>query len=355
VRGILLGLAILLVSAAPAAGQGTAPFDGSNPFNCVLQFAGFGTTVPDPGADPFCIEFDKRRQNFTELGIAEFLAQEPARVALASDKCFYFQHDHWTSSVVQGNQQTETYNWDGSYFFDKARGTGGAYVENFTFNNQTQDPRSFPGFPEEYKPFFGPGRGGMQFAESGVEFEPRCVELAKTKSVYAMRTGGAASGGSVGCLTGQGSISRGVPGARLGASRARVLGALGQPTRRRRGFMRWCAAGDGELIAGFARARSSGARRSARSKKRLKLRVVLSTAPVFDTGGVAAGDPAGDARRRLRGERTLRKGRRGKVLAVRGRGATRLVKIRARRVQWVGSAGRKLKKRRLLRLLARAG
>ena len=78
---------------------------------------------------------------------------------------------------------------------------------------------------------------------------------------------------------------------------------------------------------------------------------MLSTAPVFDLGRVAAGDSARDARRALRGERTLRRGRGGKVLAVRGRRVTRLVKLRAGRVQWVGAAKRGLKKRRLLKLL----
>ena len=120
----------------------------------------------------------------TEFGIVDFLSKEPARVEAAGDKCFYFQHDHWTSSVVQGDGQTETYNWDGSYFFDRARGTGGAYVENFTINNQTGDPRMVPGFPEEYKPYYGPGRGGAQVAESGTDIDPSCVELARSKSVY---------------------------------------------------------------------------------------------------------------------------------------------------------------------------
>ena len=39
---------------------------------------------PHPEADPFCVEFDKRRQNVTELGVVDFLSKEPARVAAAS-------------------------------------------------------------------------------------------------------------------------------------------------------------------------------------------------------------------------------------------------------------------------------
>ena len=73
----------------------------------MLQNVGTGTEVPTPEADPFCVEFDKTHQNITEFGLVEFLALEPARVAAAAPKCFYFQHDHWTGSIVEG-QQPET-------------------------------------------------------------------------------------------------------------------------------------------------------------------------------------------------------------------------------------------------------
>lgn len=180
--GALIGAALM---AGGASGQ--APFegyDGSNPFNCTLQQVGRGTDFPFPDADPFCVEFDKTHQNVDTLGIVDFLSQEPARVAGASDKCFYYQRDHWRSRVVAENEATETYNWDGGYFFDKAKGIGGAHVENFTVNNQTSDPTAFPGFPEEYEPFFGAGRGGAKVAE-GIPIEPRCVERAQREDVYA--------------------------------------------------------------------------------------------------------------------------------------------------------------------------
>jgi hypothetical protein len=325
-RGIALAALLTGLALPAAAAAQTAPYDGSNPFDCVLQDVGFGTDFPDPGADPFCVEFDKRRQNLTELGIVDFLAQEPARVAAASPKCFYYQHDHWTSRVQQDVEGTELYNWDGSYFFDKARGTGGVYVENFTLNNQTQDPRVFPGFPEDWKPFFGPGRGGVQFSDSGVEADPRCVALAGSKNVYAKQAGGgAAAGGSVGCLTGQGSVARGVPGARLGSRRSRVYGALGRPTKRRGRSARWCTVGDGVLVARF---------------KRRRLQAVVSTSPAYDLRGIAAGDTGAYARGRLKRERTLSRRRRSRVLAV-GRGrVVGLVRVRRGRVHWVGSARR---------------
>ena len=93
---LLAAAAVALVGAGAAAADAYAPYDGSNPFNCELQSVGTGTSFPHPDADPFCVEFDKTQQNVTDFGIADFLSKEPARVAAASPKCFYFQHDHWT-------------------------------------------------------------------------------------------------------------------------------------------------------------------------------------------------------------------------------------------------------------------
>jgi hypothetical protein len=83
----------------------------------------------------------------TQLGVVQFLSQEPARLASAGPKCWYFQRDHWVGSVVQDDGTTQTYKWDGSYFFEKARGLGGVYIENFSVNGQTEDPRTLPGGP----------------------------------------------------------------------------------------------------------------------------------------------------------------------------------------------------------------
>ena len=157
---------------------GLRGWDGSNPFDCVIQQVGQGTDFPDPDADPFCVEYDKTRQNVTDLGVVEFLSQEPARVAAASPKCFYYQRDSWRGSIVQGNQATETYRFDGRYYFDKAIGAGGVYVENFRIAGQSGDPTVVPGFPEEYKPFFGEGRGGFQ-GNAGVQADPRCAAAAE--------------------------------------------------------------------------------------------------------------------------------------------------------------------------------
>src|SRR5713226_8319619 len=97
----------LFASAPAGALSPPTGWNGANPFNCEVQYAGFGTAFPHPDADPFCVDFDKRRQNITDLGVVDFLAQEPARVAAASPKCFYFQSDHWRGSIVQGDPSTK--------------------------------------------------------------------------------------------------------------------------------------------------------------------------------------------------------------------------------------------------------
>ena len=105
-RATAISMLVGLAAAAPASAQSPpfAPWDGTNPFNCVEQDVGTGTEYPDPGADPFCVKFDKTNQNITDFGIAEFAAQEPSRVAAAGTKCFYFQNDHWTGSIQQGTE-----------------------------------------------------------------------------------------------------------------------------------------------------------------------------------------------------------------------------------------------------------
>ena len=58
--------------------------------------------MPDPGADPYCVNFDTTGRSLTDLGLADFLSKEPARVAAAVPKCFYYQEDHWRGSISPG-------------------------------------------------------------------------------------------------------------------------------------------------------------------------------------------------------------------------------------------------------------
>jgi hypothetical protein len=180
-RATGLAVAALLVWAVPAAAeqptQPFAPWDGTNPFKCVIQDVGTGTDFPDPGADPFCVEFDKTQQNVTDFGLAEFVANEPARTAAAIDKCFYFQTDHWTGSIVQG-EQPELWHWDGQYFFDKAIGAGGVNIQNFRILGQ---PASLPpgSLPDQFQPYFDQGGGGA-YMVSSIPADPRCAARVDT-------------------------------------------------------------------------------------------------------------------------------------------------------------------------------
>jgi hypothetical protein len=246
---LLLALVLALAAAALAA---PAPWDGTNPFACELQQAGFEAQGPHPEADPYCVEFDKRRQNVTQLGIVEFFSKEPARVGAAADKCFYFQADHWRSAVVQDDGTTAIYEWDGKYFYDRAKGEGGAYVENFKVNGRTEDPGKVPGMPPEYAQHMGPGTGGTSFEQDG-EVEERCVEKARREPVYAEAAGAGGGGAAGGFGTSPecrapAVTSRRLGPVRLGDGEATVRAKVGPPAEVRRGFLRYCD--DGAYLVG---------------------------------------------------------------------------------------------------------
>jgi hypothetical protein len=253
-RSVAAGAAVAAIVVACAAGGAAASeaptgWDGTNPFACELQQAGYGTEVPHPDADPYCVEFDKRRQNVTELGVVDFVTKEPARVSAASPKCFYFQSDHWRGSVVQADGSTKTYEWDGHYFFDKAKGEGGAWVTNFNVNGQTSDPSQIPGMPAEYGRYFGPGTGGV-ITRNDVKADPSCIAKAEKQSPYAKPK---PEDRGPGCVASTSSLP-----VALGESGARVREALGEPVRVHRGFLRYCVRGGGKLLVGQPGDRSGG-------------------------------------------------------------------------------------------------
>jgi hypothetical protein len=332
---ISAAVALLAVFASSAiADEGVSGWDGRNPFACTLQQVGTGTDFPQPGADPFCVEFDKTHQNVSQGGVVDFLSQEPARVAAASDKCFYFQRDHWRGSLVQDNAATETYAWDGSYFFDKARGVGGAYVENFRLAGQSGDPTALPGFPADYKPYFGNGRGGVQ-RTGDVQGDPRCEGKPSG-------AGGAAGGGRGGdrCRVPGGYVGQGIGGVKLGMRRAAARRALGAPATESARYATWCFSGGGRLVAGF---RSTSARSRAA--------FVLTDAAPFDTHGIRRGTPRRTARRKLRHERTLTVKGHTRVLMVVERRRRLLVGLGGRKVTFLAIAPRKIRRARLVGLV----
>jgi hypothetical protein len=229
-RGAAWIAAIALAFAVPALADTSPPtaWDGTNPFDCELQWAGFGTEVPHPDADPYCVEFDKRRQNVTELGIVDFLSKEPARVAAASDKCFYFQVDHWRASVVQDDGSTKLYEWDGHYFFDKARGDGGAWVSNFNIDGQPANPDF---------------RTGGVISHDDIPADPSCVAKAAKGHVYAAPKQPPPEPGPPlpPCAEARGAVtSRSIGPLWLGMTEARARAVLGDPRAAHGRTLEWC-------------------------------------------------------------------------------------------------------------------
>ena len=306
----VLGAALALPGSVGAAGAPTG-YDGHIPFDCDLQELGTGTAFPHPDADPFCVEYDKTHQNVTELGVVQFISQEPARFAEAGPKCWYFQRDHWTGSVVQDDGTTQTYHWDGSYYFDKARGLGGVYVENFTINGKTGDPRTLPGFPDDWKPYFGPGKGGVQASDT-VRLDPRCVAKAKA----------APGPGPYKCTDAHGGVGRGIGPLRLGMARKEAEDALGAPARATGGIERWCTVDGGKLQAAFSHDR---------------LAFALTTSPAFGARAVSVGDSR-SASRKAATKKELQRGGVA-VFAAQSRGRVLLLGVDRKRVRFLAVAG----------------
>ena len=284
--GPALAVAAALLVAAPGAAQQPVGqpvgWDGSNPFGCVVQQAGFNAEVPHPEADPYCVEFDKTHQNVDQLGVADFLSKEPARVAAASPKCFYFQIDHWRGSVVQDNAATKTYEWTGHYFFDKATGNGGAWVTDFNVNGRTADPSEFPGIPQDWARYLGPGTGGV-ITRDAIPADPTCMaRAAQGPGVYsaaAARASGTAPASACARPTGHVTASALGPVA-LGDAEARVRALLGAPHAVRRGFLRYCQAGAGKYLVGL------------RGGPRRRVVMILTTNRAYRLAGVARGSGA---------------------------------------------------------------
>lgn len=261
--------AAVLVSAALASPAARAsspallrPYDGENPFNCQLQQVGTGTAFADPAADPLCVEYDKTNQNVTGLGLVAFMLAEPARTAAASDKCFYFQHDHWTGSLSQG-QSPELWHWDGDYFFDKGSGLGGVYFENMRFGEQAAFSTFLQQVPEQLRPYFHPtGFGALLDLGRGID--PRCAAMVDTPAerarIYrrpaeqpAPSTAGAA--GSPRHATAASVRGRHLGPLSLGMSRGAVHRRLGRGSRNRDGTERHRVSGGGWLWVVYDHAR----------------------------------------------------------------------------------------------------
>ena len=326
-RGLAIAaaLAALGVAAAPAAAQEpVGPYDGTIPFRCELQDVGSGTDFPDPDADPFCVEFDKTSQNVTDFGLVDFLLNEPARVAAVANspaglKCFYFQRDHWTGSIIQGSEP-ELWHWDGDYWYDLARGVGGVSVRNFRIGGVPFSAAAFA--PPAYAPYFDENGGGGVEVLLELGGHPLCQAMVDTPEERSKIYRGTAHERT--CVPPGGRL-RGtkVGRVRLGMSRDRVLDLLGDPHKRKRKIDRWCVIGNAGLRIAYGRGALVGLVRTSSRGHVLR--------------GVAPGDPARRAIRRF-----------GKPEGVAGRtrvidaggGAKRhgYAGVRGRRVRWVAIA-----------------
>ncbi len=270
--------ALALPAGAAAQSPPFAPWDGTNPFNCVEQDVGTGTEYPDPEADPFCVKFDKTHQNVTDFGIAEFAAQEPARVAAAAGKCFYFQSDEWTGSIQQGTEP-ETWHWQGRYFFDKAKGVGGVSVTEFRVGGSPMD--ATPYVPPEYAGYFAPGGGGGVIVTEETDPDPSCAQKVDTEEEQAAVYSGMPDYGE--CVAPGGKIrARKVGRARLGASRKRVRAKVGPAKRSTKLRDRWCVIGGGTMSVFY---------------KKGQVASIKTTTPGHTIRGVGAGARRGDLRR----------------------------------------------------------
>ena len=313
-------MAWALLAAANAGAQSPptviGPYDGQIPFRCQLQNVGTGTDFPDPGAEPFCVEFDKTNQNLTDFGLVDFTAQEPARVAAAGSKCFYFQRDHWTGSVVQG-QQPELWHWDGDYWFDRARGLGGVSVRNFRLGGTPQNASSF--VPEAYKPYFDEdGGGGVEvLLESNPD--PTCAVKVDTPEERDRVYGAAAASR---CIEPGGRVrGQRVGRAAIGMTIKRVRARLGPPSYARKSSDGWCLVGKGELRVGYTKAGRAGA--------------ILTSGRGQGFRGVTPGDKVRRAQRLLDVSDAGRLARH-QLLVARGPGKRRVVLgARRDRIRWI--------------------
>src|SRR4051812_17937126 len=328
-RTLLALMALIAAVPGNANAQGPGGWDGTNPFVCTLQQTGTGTDFPQPGADPFCVEFDKTHQNVDQLGVVDFLSKEPARVAAASPKCFYFQSDHWRGTVSESAPQSETYAWDGHYYFNKATGAGGAYVENFRIGGQSGDPTTVPGFPEEYRKYFSNGRGGVQ-AIGEVQADPRCATKPNPSG-----PGGGASGGSPKkqCRVAGGRIRRGIDKVSLGMNRTAARRAQGLPVTESSRRMTWCLDGGGRLSAALR----GGA-----------IELVWTNSRPFSTERIHTSSTAQWARRMLHGERKLGTAGDASVYSARERRRQLIVGLRRGWVVFMAVAPPKLTKRAVI-------
>jgi hypothetical protein len=124
---------------AGASGRPSPPAPYSPPpFADACHFRHFGEAEKPPLAgykdDPLCVDYAKRDITVDNGGAVRFALAEPARFAIAANKCKYWQTDHWSAQLDRAF--TPVFRWDGSYWFDKGKGIGGVLLRHFRVGGQ---------------------------------------------------------------------------------------------------------------------------------------------------------------------------------------------------------------------------
>lgn len=112
------------------------------PFACeVVDYGTAPPEVPAPADDPLCVRYDKTNITVSTLGVFDFLAAEPGRVAIVAGKCSYWQQDHW---IVRATPDTTPIvEWQGSYWYDGRTGTAGGIMRGLRVGGEPADGEAF--------------------------------------------------------------------------------------------------------------------------------------------------------------------------------------------------------------------
>jgi hypothetical protein len=215
-RAALVAVAGAALGAAPVRAQTPEPYRDP-PFTCVV--VDYGTDppeVPAPPQDPLCVRYDKTNITVSTLGVVDFLAAEPGRVAIVAGKCSYWQQDHW---VVRASPETPPLvSWEGSYWYDAPSGSAAGILRDLRVADQPADAQTFL---EALRSVFGDatadqlaafadegGGGGATFSlPEGFGGDP-CAASAEPPPPDDGGGGGPAPGGGGGSGDGEGTTSQ---------------------------------------------------------------------------------------------------------------------------------------------------
>ena len=335
----LVGIAAAALALIPASAhaQGPAePFDGTIPFDCVLQQAGTEAEFPDPDADPFCVEYDKRHQNVSRARRRRVpLARAGARGGRDAEVLLLPARP--LGRVDRPGRRPHRDLLVGRLVLLRQGEGRGRRLRRELHGQQPErrpDARC-PASPRSGSPTSATGAAAST-RPGTVDADPTCVAKAEEKSPYRARAGAGAAAARLPGGRGQRRPLDRRPRARRDP-RARRSTRNGEPLRRKRGFLRYCVHRRRQV---HGRVRRSG-----------RAEFLLTSNPGFDVNGVRRLTPARQARRRLKGERSSSGPRRR--WSGRSRGATTCCSSSYARAAWRRSrrAVRGLGRKRLNRLL----